>query len=107
MRTAAAAGTTIRSNPRVLRVWIAPWEDSDGDLHEEAFIHVLVDTGRWLTEHVRPAGRSRMDGVAPPVSPVQDGLSSKAPAEALPPTGRLPLPPGGSPSGIDSIPTER
>jgi conjugal transfer pilus assembly protein TraV len=103
----APVGTNIRSNSRVLRVWIAPGEDSDGDLHEEAVIHVLVDTGRWLIEHVRPAVRSRVDGVAPPVPSVQDALPSKAPDEALSPTGRLPLPPGGSPSGIDSIPTER
>src|SRR5258706_11383908 len=28
------SGTPIRSAPLVLRVWFAPWEDSDGDLHD-------------------------------------------------------------------------
>ena len=67
--TAAAVGTPatpIRSQPRVLRLWIAPWEDADGDLHEAAVVHVLVDTGRWLIERVRPAQRSKIDAVRPP-----------------------------------------
>jgi len=65
---AAATGTPprpLRSNARVLRVWIAPWEDSDGDLHEASTVHVLVDTGRWLIEHVRPVKGSRSAGHNP------------------------------------------
>ena len=104
----AAPGSSIRSNPRVLRVWIAPWEDSDGDLHEESFIHVLVDTGRWLIEHVGPAGRSRVDGVAPPVAPVTEGSAPKGPTELPPTVGRLPASPGVSPGSIEPpIATER
>jgi conjugal transfer pilus assembly protein TraV len=57
---------SLRSNPRILRLWIAPWEDADGDLHEEAVVHVIVDTGRWLIEHVRPEARIRLDAVTPP-----------------------------------------
>ena len=102
-----APGNAIRSNPRVLRVWLAPWEDSDGDLHEEAFIHVIVDTGRWLIEHVRPAARSRVDGVAPPLPAVSSGPSLKSSNEAPSPGGRLPLPPGGFSSGVETPPTER
>jgi conjugal transfer pilus assembly protein TraV len=66
---AAGPGTpasAMRSPPRVLRLWIAPWEDADGDLHEASVVHVLVDTGRWLIEHVRPAQRSEIDAVRPP-----------------------------------------
>ena len=100
-------GNAIRSNPRVLRVWIAPWEDNDGDLHEEAFIHVVVDTGRWLIEHVRPAAPSRVDGVAPPVSPGQDAPTTKAPSDMPSPAGRLPLAPGALPPSADTTPIER
>ena len=85
-RSAAMSGGPIRSNPRVLRLWIAPWEDADGDLHEAALVHVVVDTGRWLIEHVRPVLRSRMDGVAPT---------------------RLPLPPASPIPGAAPTPTER
>jgi conjugal transfer pilus assembly protein TraV len=51
----------------VLRLWIAPWEDADGDLHEASVLHVLVDTGRWLIERVIPANRQRVDAVRPPI----------------------------------------
>jgi conjugal transfer pilus assembly protein TraV len=81
-----STGNAIRSTPRLLRVWIAPWEDSDGDLHEDGYVHMLVDTGRWLIEHVRPAPRSSMDGVAPPLAPAADAAPSKAASEPLAPT---------------------
>ncbi len=39
----------MRIQPRVVRLWLAPWEDSDGDLHMGGFIYVEV-TGkkRWV-----------------------------------------------------------
>ena len=88
-----APATSIRSNPRLLRVWVAPWEDSDGDLHEEAILHVIVDTGRWLVDHVRPTPRSRIDAVAPPL-PTRESPPPALPAEVPVPATRLPLPPG-------------
>ena len=88
-----APTTRIRSHPRLLRVWLAPWEDSDGDLHEEAIVHVIVDSGRWLIDHVRPAPRNRIDAVTPPL-PVRESQASPLPA-VVPVSGtRLPSPPG-------------
>ncbi len=92
-----AASATLRTVPRVLRLWVAPWEDADGDLHEEALVHVVVDTGRWLIEHVRPAVRSRMDRVTPPAAPATPQPQSQAPAESAPAPARFPLPPTGVP----------
>ena len=106
-RPAPAPSASIRSDPRVLRLWVAPWEDADGDLHEEALVHVVVDTGRWLIEHVRPVSRSRVDGVAPPVSPAQEPSSTKAPTETPPAPTRFPLPPAGLSSGSETAPVER
>jgi conjugal transfer pilus assembly protein TraV len=70
--------SAIRSQPRVLRLWIAPWEDDDGDLHEAAVVHVLVDTGRWLIERVVPVNRTRLDAVRPPMPSTapKSGLAS-------------------------------
>ena len=102
----AAASSSLRSNPRILRLWIAPWEDADGDLHEQALVHVVVDTGRWLIEHVRPAAGSRVDGVAPPVSPVQDLSPTKSPGEAPQAPTRYPLPPANQSSGAEPVSTE-
>ena len=99
-KLAPASSTPIRSNPRVLRLWIAPWEDADGDLHEEALVHMVVDPGRWLIEHVRPVSRNRVDGVAPPIAPViLDPAPAKVSSEAPPAPTRFPLPPGGGSSG--------
>jgi conjugal transfer pilus assembly protein TraV len=47
------SGSAIRSDPRILRIWLAPWEDSDGDLHDQAYVYVTVDAGKWLIEHNR------------------------------------------------------
>ena len=101
-KTSAASSESIRSNPRVLRLWIAPWEDTDGDLHEEAFVHVVVDTGRWLIEHVRPITRSRIDGVAPPVAPAQNAPTAKPANQAAPAPTRFPIPPASVSSGSES-----
>ncbi len=105
-RSAAVSSGPIRSNPRVLRLWIAPWEDADGDLHEAALVHVVVDTGRWLIEHVRPVLRSRIDGVAAPISTAQDPALVKAPGETPQSPTRLPLPSTGPTSGPVPIPTD-
>jgi conjugal transfer pilus assembly protein TraV len=74
----AQSTAALRTAPRVLRLWIAPWEDSDGDLHEASTVHVLIDHGRWLIERVRPAARAPRMGVTPPAAP------SAAPASAPP-----------------------
>jgi conjugal transfer pilus assembly protein TraV len=47
------SGTPIRSAPRILRLWYAPWEDTDGDLHDQSYVYLPVDTGHWLIEHNR------------------------------------------------------
>ena len=34
--------------PEEFRIWVNQWRDVDGDLHDEAFIYVLVGEGQWL-----------------------------------------------------------
>ncbi len=77
-RASASIAAPLRSSARVLRLWIAPWEDADGDLHEASFVHVVVDTGHWLIDRVRPAPRAPRDFATPPlVQPsVQPSASS-------------------------------
>ena len=102
----AAPGSdlALRSEPRVLRLWIAPWEDSDGDLHDASFVHVVVDTGRWLIERVRPVPRDRLGGITPPTAmttppqtPADSNLQSTRPQpsadDAMPGPGDLPVEP--------------
>ncbi len=37
----------ILKMPVSLRVWLAPWNNSDGDV-EQAYLFVMVESGRWL-----------------------------------------------------------
>lgn len=104
---ASAPAASIRTSPRVLRLWIAPWEDADGDLHEESLVHVLVDSGRWLIEHVRPTARPRVDGVAPPIQPNSESSPAQGPSEAPQAPTRFPLPPTGETLGTEPPSMER
>lgn len=101
----ATDGASLRSPARVLKLWIAPWEDADGDLHEEGIVHVVVDTGRWLIEHVRPVMRPRMDAASPPAASAPDAPASppSTPAPALMP----PAPPTGFPLDAEPSTMER
>jgi conjugal transfer pilus assembly protein TraV len=45
--TPPEAATPLRSAPRILRVWVAPWIDAEGDLHQEGYLYVVVDQGKW------------------------------------------------------------
>lgn len=50
---APTSGDPIRTQPKVLRIWIAPWEDADGDLHDQSYVYVMANPGRWVIEHNR------------------------------------------------------
>jgi conjugal transfer pilus assembly protein TraV len=56
-----------------VRLWIAPWEDSEGDLHEASVVHLVIDQGRWqmappasvpASPAVRPLGGANPPGPA-------------------------------------------
>jgi len=66
VRPPMTTGTPIRSAPRVLRVWIAPWEDTDGDLRDQSYVYVAVDGGRWLIERNHQNIRDEYAPIAPP-----------------------------------------
>ena len=40
----------LRLPPKVIRVWIAPWEDADGDLYQPSYIYSEISPkrGRWF-----------------------------------------------------------
>ncbi|TWI69291.1 conjugal transfer pilus assembly protein TraV [Pseudoduganella lurida] len=83
----ARAGQPLRSEPRVLRIWIAPWIDDEGTLHDQSYLYTQIDAGRWLIGEVRkeaaaPALR-RADpvaapGSAPGAAPVPDTAHAAA-----------------------------
>jgi conjugal transfer pilus assembly protein TraV len=48
---APESGSPIRVQSKVLRVWIAPWEDTDGDLHDQSYVYLVTDPGHWRIKH--------------------------------------------------------
>jgi conjugal transfer pilus assembly protein TraV len=57
-----AATGAVRAVPRVMRVWVLPWEDTDGDLHDQSYVYMTLDSGRWLVDHTRNAMQPRKVG---------------------------------------------
>ncbi len=53
------SGMPIRQPPRILRVWVAPWEDESGDLHDQKYFYTVVNTGTWLIEANKSAIQER------------------------------------------------
>lgn len=68
--------TAIRSAPKVMRIWIAPWEDADGDLQAPSYVFTELQPRRWVIG--RPQEVSR-----PLLKPLQVA-SRKAPNHATP-----------------------
>ncbi len=46
-------GAPLLSPPRVLRIWMAPWRDQDGDLRDQSYVYVMWDRGDWNIQHSR------------------------------------------------------
>lgn len=62
---APSSGTPLRTAERILRVWVAPFEDSDGDFHDQRYMYVTVNRGQWTVERVRAAIRNQYQMVRP------------------------------------------
>ena len=62
---APAAGTPLLSPPRVLRLWLAPWVDEDGDLHDQAYLYVMWHRGAWQLGHTEADIRRQFAPIAP------------------------------------------
>lgn len=73
--TAPNSGMPLRTPERILRVWLAPFEDQDRDLHDQKYFYVTVNSGQWTIEANQERIRSRYQRVSP--------LSSSNPANAV------------------------
>jgi len=62
------SGTPVRVPPKEMRIWIAPTEDTDGDLHEQRYIYVVVNDGRWMVDATRLNTRNKYTQFQPLVS---------------------------------------
>jgi conjugal transfer pilus assembly protein TraV len=78
----------LRSQARVLRLWIKPWEDADGDLYDQGYVYVQVDHGQWLIDHVQRQIRDAYAPLKPPPQSAPDGATDANPG------GNSPAAPG-------------
>jgi len=70
----------LRSSPRILRLWIKPWEDADHDLVDQSYVYVRVDQGKWMLDHVQ---RQVREAYAPLRAPTKEaGVAASAPSSA-------------------------
>jgi conjugal transfer pilus assembly protein TraV len=92
MRPAMSSGMPVRTAPRVLRIWFAPWKDELDVLHDQRHSYLTLDTGRWLIEHnqqrmIREFAPTRLlqgsDGAEQPQSP-NGARAGQLPAAASP-----------------------
>lgn len=82
-------GMPVRSQARVVRVWIKAWEDADGDLHDQTFVYLPVTEGRWLVEHKQ---REIRNAYAPTRTSTnaRPAMNDARPTVALPPAPNTP-----------------
>jgi conjugal transfer pilus assembly protein TraV len=86
--TTPTSGDPIRIPPLVLRVWIAPWEDVEGDLHDQHYVYALVRDGRWMIEANQERIREEFKPLFPLKSnkhddPADSAANAAANAEAV------------------------
>ncbi len=106
---APSTGTPLRTPERLLRIWLAPFQDADGDLHDQRYVYVTVTPGQWTLESSRAAIKQRYQAVrmAKPEAPAP---TSSTGTEGTPPRGALAAPgahPTGGGAGLSSRGEER
>lgn len=93
-RPQATAASPLRSASKVLRLWIKPWEDLDGDLFDQGYVYVQVDTGLWLLDHLQRSIRESYAPLRPPVTQPGSREARDGPAAAGTPPSLQTRPPG-------------
>lgn len=72
-----SSGDPLRSKTRVLRVWVAPWEDNDGDLNDQSYAYVVADNGKWMIDHNRRNIANEFAPIKPPTGINATNFSGK------------------------------
>lgn len=60
-----SSGTPYRSQDTIMRVWIAPWQDTDDRLHDQHYIYTTIKSGSWLIEANRKRIKDEYKSVKP------------------------------------------
>lgn len=57
----AMNGAPLMTTPRVLRIYIAPWRDSDDNLMDGRRVYARIDEGRWRIDHFDASVRRELE----------------------------------------------
>jgi conjugal transfer pilus assembly protein TraV len=80
----------LRMPAQVMRVWIAPWEDSRGDLHAPGYLYTEIESRRWTLGApaepdreflIRPLQIERRDAKPDPARPGRDRDATRPPGQ--------------------------
>jgi conjugal transfer pilus assembly protein TraV len=52
--------TPIRTPSQVMRIWIAPWEDAEGDLMVSNYVYTELEPRRWMIGKAAPTASSSL-----------------------------------------------
>jgi len=92
--SAPHSGAPLRTPERIVRIWMAPFEDAEGDLHDQKYFYVTVAPGSWTIEAHRANIKSTFQQVTPlsrnnaankeQSAPDPDQLAQQPPRPGLP-----------------------
>ncbi|KML57047.1 conjugal transfer protein TraV [Burkholderia cepacia] len=60
------SGAAVHTAAREMRVWFAPWQDADSDLHDQEYVYLIVDSGHWSIAHNQERIQAAFRPVLPP-----------------------------------------
>lgn len=86
MPNASSSGTPLYQNPKILRIWVAPWEAQDRTLYDQNYMYLVVDEGGWQIEHNRRQIRDAFAAIQPPAQSTATPLSRQQDRVTLPST---------------------
>jgi conjugal transfer pilus assembly protein TraV len=84
---APSTGTPLLSEPVVLRIWVAPWEDGRKVLHDQAYLYAVVDPGHWQIEHNRKRISEQYRVLTPSVRREGQAQETKPRPQSFQPSG--------------------
>jgi len=108
----------LRSDERLLRLWVKRWRDRDNDLVDESFIYMKVESGHWMLDAAQERGtkgyrvveapRSSAPAVAPPAAlPALSGSGDLPGASAAPTPSAAPVDGAGLPPLAPELPGQQ
>lgn len=45
------SGIPIRTEPKIMKIWVAPWQSEDRTLYDQSYAYIVVDYGDWVLAH--------------------------------------------------------